>query len=193
MGSKFLVFIIKDLFINPVKAWETIDLENKPVNKVSNGFLLPLSLLVSVSAILGSFLFTNTGLSPVYSIFAGIECFILFYITVYASAYILMKISHALDLERNWVVSFRLIAYSVVPFMLCQIVSQLFESLLFVNVLSLFGLYTFWIGAERMLTPPAHKKMPLLIGIFISFIGIFVATDFLLSKLFDKIFFIFFS
>jgi hypothetical protein len=117
----------------------------------------------------------------------------LFYASVYAAAYVLREISHAMDLGRNWTVSFRLIAYSIVPFMLCQMISRLFESLLFVDVLSLFGLYIFWAGAERMLTPPAHKKLPLLIATFVSFTGIFIITDFLFTKIFDKIFYTFFS
>jgi hypothetical protein len=193
MGKKNLLFIVKDLIINPAHAWETIVAENKPANQISNGFLLPLGLLVSISAVLGSLLYTNSGLSPVYSIFMGIECFIIFYISVYASVYILNRISFALDLERNRDISFRLIVYSILPFMLCQMISRLFESLLFVDVLSIFGLYIFWIGAERMLTPPANKKLPLLIGTFISFAGIFIVTDFLFTKLFDKIFYTFFS
>jgi hypothetical protein len=193
MSNKLLLFTVKNLITNPGQAWETIDTENKPVNQVSNGILFLLSLLVSVSAFLGSLLYTNTGLSPVYSIFTGIECFILFYISVYAATYILNEISHFMDFGRNWPVSFNLITYSIVPFMLCQIISRLFESLLFVNVLSLYGLYIFWIGAVRMLTPPAHKKLPLLIGMFVSFVGIFIITDYLFTKLFDKIFYTFFS
>jgi hypothetical protein len=193
MSNKFLLFLVKDLIINPGQAWETIDTENKPVSQIRNGLLFPLSLLVSVSAFLGSLLYTNPGLSPVYSVLAGIECFILFYASVYAAAYVLREISHAMDMGRNWDVSFRLIAYSIVPFMLCQMISRLFESFLFVDVLSLFGLYIFWAGAERMLAPPAHKKLPLLIATFVSFTGIFIITDFLLTKIFDKIFYAFFS
>jgi Co/Zn/Cd efflux system component len=60
-------------------------------------------------------------------------------------------------------------------------------------VLALLGLYIFWTGTEKMLTPPVYKKIPLLIATFISFIGIFVATDFLFTKLIDKIFYAFFS
>jgi hypothetical protein len=96
-------------------------------------------------------------------------------------------------MEKNQVVSFRLIVYSIVPFMLCQMISRLFESLLFVDVLSIFGFYIFWIGAERMLTPSSNKKLSLLVGTFISFTGIFIAADFLFTKLFDKIFYTFFS
>jgi hypothetical protein len=193
MANNFLLFKVKEFITNPAHSWETIVTENKPANQIRNGFLLPLTILVSVSAVFGSLLYTNPGLSAVYSIFAGIECFIVFIISVYASAYILNEILHVLDLGRNRDVSFRLIVYSIMPFMLCEMVSRLFESLLFVDVLSIFGLYIFWIGAERMLNPPDNKKLPLLIGTFISFTGIFIAADFLFTKLIDKIFYTFFS
>jgi hypothetical protein len=193
MANNFFLFVIKDIISDPVKAWEAVDSENKPVNIIRNSFLFPLIFLVSVSATAGSILFVNTGLSPVYSVFAGIKCFLLFYLTVYATALILKEITHALDLGRNFAVSFRIVAYSIVPLMLCQLVSRLFESLLFVNVLALYSLYLFWTGAGRMFTPPAHKRMPLLVACVVTFIVIFIASDVVLSKLLDKIFYAFFS
>jgi hypothetical protein len=193
MVNKFFLLVVKDIIINPIKTWESIDSENRSVSVIRNLFLFPLILLVSVSAFAGSLIYTNSELAPVYSIFMGIKCFILFYITVYATSFILKEITYPLELGRNFGVSFRLISYSVVPLLLCQILSRFFESLLFVNVLALFGLYIFWTGTEKMLTPPANKKIPLLVATFISFIGIFFATDFLFTKLINKIYYAFFS
>jgi Co/Zn/Cd efflux system component len=68
-----------------------------------------------------------------------------------------------------------------------------FRVMQFVNVLALFGLYIFWTGAERILTPAASKKIPLLVATFITFVGIFVASNFLLTKLINKIYYAFFS
>lgn len=193
MNNKFFLLKVTDIIFNPVKAWETIDSENKPVNVIRNGFLFPLILIVSIAAMAGSLIFINTESSPLYSVFVGIKCFMLFYVSVYASAYIIKQITHALDLGDNFAISFRLIVYSIVPLLICQIFSRLFESVLFVNVLALSGLFIFWTGTERMLTPPAYKKMPLMISAFITFIGIFIATDFLFTKVIDKIFYKFFS
>jgi hypothetical protein len=193
MNNNFFLFKVSDIIFNAGKAWETIDSENKPVSILRNGFLFPLMLLVSISAIAGSAIYINHESSPVYSVFVGIKCFMLFYATVYASAFILRQITHALDLGDDFVVSFRLIVFSIVPLLICQIFSRLFESLLFVNILSLSGLYIFWTGTEQLLTPPAHKKLPLLISSFITFVGVFAVTDFLFTKVMDKIFYTFFS
>jgi hypothetical protein len=193
MNNKFLLFGVKDIIINPVKAWETIDSENRSVNMIRNRFLFPLILFVSVSAMAGSLIYTNPELSPVYSVFVGIKCLLLFYITVYATAYILREITYPLDLGRDFAVSFRLIAYSIVPLLLCQFLSRLFESLLFVNVIALYGLYIFWTGVEKLLTPPVYKKTPLLIGAIFSFACIYIAASFIFTKLIDKIYFAFFA
>lgn len=193
MNNKLFLFVVKDIIINPIKAWEIIDSENKSVSVIRNSFLFPIIFLVSVSAAAGSLIYTNAELSPVYSVFVGIKCFLLYYITVYASAFILREITYPLDLGRNFAISFRLIVYSIVPFLLCQILSRLFESLLFVNILALYGLFIFFAGTEKMLTPPGYKKMPMLIATTLTFIGIYVITNLLLTTLIDKIYKVFFS
>jgi hypothetical protein len=193
MDNKLFLFVVKDIIINPTKAWETIDTENKSVSVISNRFLFPVVLLISVSATAGSLIYTNAELSPVYSVFVGIKCFLLFYITVYSTAFLLREVTYPLDLGRDFAISFRLIVYSIVPFLLCQILSRLFESLLFVNILSLYGLYIFFTGSEKLLTPPGYKKMPLLIATTLTFIGIYVVTNLLLITVIDKIYKAFFS
>jgi hypothetical protein len=193
MADKFFLIMVKDIIANPIKTWESIDSDNKSVRVIRNTFLFPLIALVSFSAIAGSLIFTHSHLSPIYSLLTGIKCFVLFYITVFASAYVLKEITYPLDLGRNFAVSFRLVVYSAVPLLICQFFSRLFESLLFVNIMSLFGLYIFWTGIERMLTPPAQKKIPLLIATVITFATIFIGTDFLFTKVIDKIYYIFFA
>ena len=193
MNNKFLLLGVIDIFINPVKAWETIDSENRTVNVIRNSFLFPFILLVSVSAVAGSLIYTNAELSPVYSVFVGIKCFLLFYVTVYVSAFILKEITYPLDLGKDFAISFKLIVYSIVPFLLCQILSRLFESLLFVNIIALYGLYIFWTGTERVLTPPGYKKMPMLIAATLTFVGIYIITNLLFTILIDKIYFAFFA
>jgi hypothetical protein len=193
MNNKLFLLGVKDIIINPVKAWAIIDSENKSTSVIRNSFLFPVILLVSVSATAGSLIYTNAELSPVYSVFVGIKCFLLYYITVYASAFILKEITYPLDLGRDYAIAFRLIVYSIVPFLLCQILSRLFESLLFVNILALYGLYIFFTGTEKMLTPPAYKKMPMLIAATLTFIGIYIITNLLLTIVIEKVYKAFFS
>lgn len=193
MVSNILLFKVKDIITNPDMAWESIDSENRPAGTVRNTFMFPLLVLVSVSAFAGSFLFINPEMPMVYSVLTGLKCFFLFLISIYLTALALNEITYKLDLGKDFSISFRLVVFAAVPFLLCQIFSRFFESLLFINILSLYGLYIFWAGAEKLLNPPAHRRLPLMIAALISFTAIFVVTSLLLTKLTDMIFFSFFA
>lgn len=193
MDFKFLYHRIKYIILNPVVAWDAIKSENRPIRYVRDSFFFPLIIVVAIAAFIGSVIFTNSGLSIVYSVFVGIKYFLLLYFSIYASSLILREITYALDLGRDFTVSFKMIAYSIAPFLICQIASRIIESFIFVNVLSLYGLYIFWIGMEKMLNPPEYKKMPMLIATSVTVIGLIIATNFLLSMVFDRIYFAFFA
>jgi hypothetical protein len=193
MDYRFLMTGIKNIIFNPSKYWFTIHSENISGKSVRNSILLPLTLLVSVAAIAGSLIFINTELSFVYSIFLGIKKFTVILTATYVSALILQETTYPLDLGRSFTISFRLIVFSLVPLLLCQIVSSTFESLLFINITGLYGLYIFWAGAEVMLKPQQHKKIPLLVATTVVFTGVYLAADIFLSMVTDRIFYSFFA
>lgn len=193
MNFNFFLKGIQKIIFNPAQHWESMVSEKASAGFIRNSFLFPLILLVSVSAMFGSLLFTNTELDTLYSILTGIKCFILFTITIYATTFILSEITFPLDLGKDFKTSFSLVVFSAAPFILCQILSRLFETLLFVNIIGLYSLYVFWIGAEKLLNPPQYKKMPLLVAVTITFAGIFIVTTMLLNMITDRIYFGFFA
>jgi len=193
MDYRFLLYGIKNILLNPSKYWETIHSENTPLKLIRNSFLFPLVILVSIALITGSLIFFNTELSIIYSILLGIRIFLVLTATTYVTSYILGEITYPLDLGRDFNISFRLIVYSLTPFLLCQVVSSVFESLLFVNLVGLYGLYIFWTGAEVMLKPSEHKRMPMLIATTVVLIGVFVITDLILKMMTERIYYTYFS
>lgn len=193
MDFKFLSHRIRNIILNPEKAWEAIHYENKPIKFVRGSFILPLTFLVALSAFLGSVLFTNTTLPEVYSVLVGVKYFLSICFTIYGTAFVFTEITNKLNLGRDFNLSFKIIAYSSAPFLLCQIISRLFESFIFVNVLSLYGLYIFWTGMEKMLNPPEQKKIPMMISVSVVFIAIIIAGNWLLTQILDKLYFAFFS
>jgi hypothetical protein len=136
-------------------------------------------------------MFTHSQLSFIYSIFVGIKYFALLWFVIYISAIIFREITHALDLGKSFAVSFKIIAYSLAPFLLCLVLSLLFESLFFINILAFYGLYIFYIGVEKMLNPPEHKKIPALIAVSVTVIVLFIVTNWILTQIFDRIYFAF--
>jgi Yip1 domain len=191
MDYKFLFHNLIKIIFTPGKAWTVIAEENRPAKFLRNNFLLPMIILVSVASFIGCLIFTNKTFSPLYPALTGIKYFILLLSVNYLSAVILGEITKPLDLGKDFTVSFRLIVYSLTPLFICQIISNLFESLIFVNILSLWGLYIFWSGAEKMLNPPDYKKMPLLISVFIVLTVIFFACNWIVTSFADRVYFSF--
>jgi hypothetical protein len=193
MNFNFHLQWIINLIFNPIKFWETVKSTNVPTSLIRNSFFFPLVILVTVSAFIGSLIYTNAELSPVYSVLFSIKCFLAIFISVYATSFVLSEITFPLDLGKDFNISFRMVVFSIAPLLICQILSRLFESLLFVNIIGFYGLYIFWTGAEKMLNPPQYKKMPLLVAAAITFAGIYIAADLLLKMITDRFYFAFFA
>jgi hypothetical protein len=193
MDFKFLAKSVKNIILKPAKAWDDIYLENKPVKYIGINLLLPLIILAAVSGFLGTFLFTRTELLKAYSVLTGVKYFILIYLVIYGTALIFREITKALGVGMDFDLSFRLIAYSSVPYIICQIISLLFESFIFINVLAFVGLYIFWTGMEKLLNKPEKIKLPLLIAATLTFVVVFLTANWFLSIVFDKLYFAFFA
>ena len=193
MNLNFFLNGIKNILLNPVKAWKTTGTDTISVKQTRDSIFFPMIILVSLAAFLGSLLFTNTELLPVYSVLIGIKQFVLLYCTVYLTSYIFSEITYPLDLGRDFNVSFKIIVYSMIPFMLCQFLSCLFESLQFLNILGFYGFVIFWAGAEKMLNPPQYKKLPMLVATLVTIIGIYIALTMLFGMLTDRIYYALFD
>lgn len=193
MDIKFFITGLKNILFDPSRAWDTINFEHRPIKVIQNSFLLPLIVLVSLSTFAGSLLFSNSNLSPLFSLFLGLRTFLVLYCTVYVTALVLREVTFPLDLGRDFYTSFTIIAFSFVPFLICQILSGFFESLLFVNIMGLYGLYIFWAGAEKFLDPPQYKKMPLLIATSVAAVILYVLVNSILKVILEKIFYAFFD
>jgi hypothetical protein len=189
MDYRFLLNGIKNILLNPIKFWESLNSDNIPVKTIRDSFLLPLIILISLALTAGSLIFFNTELSAIYSIILGIKRLVVLLLTVYLSSFMLGEITYPLDLGKNFSISFRLIVFSLTPFMLCQIVSSLFESLLFLNVFGLYGFYIFLTGADVMLKPPQHKRVPMLISTAVVIAAIYILSDTVLTILTNKIYY----
>lgn len=193
MDLKFFMNGIKAIITDPEKAWDSIERENKPVREVRNSLLLPLILLASLATFAGSLIFTNSELPASYSVLVAIRSFIVLYATIYFTAVLFGEVTLPLDLGKNFNTSFNLVAFSFIPFLICQIFSGVFESLLFVNVIALYGLYIFWEGTGKFLNPPQYKKVPLLIAVIIIAIVVYLASNLLIKTVSDRIFYALFS
>lgn len=193
MDYRFLYLRIKNLTIDPVREWDSIMAGDRSLGDIKRLFLLPLVIMASVAAFLGTLFFTHSGLNIFYSVFAGVRTVILYYTVVYAFTYLYNLVSGYLELKKDRDFAFRLIVYSISPLLVCQIISQLFESLIFVNVLSFYGLYFCWAGLLSYPGLNDKKRLQLFIASLILFVVLFFGVDQILATVSDKVYFSLFS
>lgn len=191
MNLKFLVQSTVEIILNPANAWEIIESRKESVGYLLWNLFLPLILLAAVSALLGSLLFTNPGLTKAYSVIAGVRYLLMFLLVLLGTTLIFTEITNLFHAGRDFNISFKIIAYSLVPFLLCQVLSLLFESLIFVNVLALFGLYICWTGIGKLINPPEKQVPFLLISATLVFIILFIIINWALTISADKLYFAF--
>lgn len=189
MDFNFLVRSVRGIIKDPLKEWDVIHAENKHASYFGRNLLFPLLILASLSAFLGSFFFTNTVLKGSYSILSGIKYFILLFLVIYGTTFIFEEVTNAVGLKKDFNSSFKIIVCSVVPFLLCQIVTRVFESFIFINILSFYGIYILWTGIEELFDPPDRNKILLTISASISFIALLAITNWVLNMAFDKLYF----
>ncbi len=193
MDYRFLYRRIKSLTVDPIREWDSIMAGDKSVGEINRLFLLPLVIMTSIAAFLGTLFFTHSGLNPMYGVLAAVKTFLLYYTVVYAFTWLYNFVSGYMDVKKDHDFAFRLIVYSISPLLICQIISQLFESLIFVNILAFYGFYFCWAGLLAYPDITDKKRFQLFIVSLILFLVLFFGVGRILSTVSDKIYFTLFS
>jgi hypothetical protein len=193
MNFRFLVKTIKGLILSTDEEWDNIYSENRSVAFFNLNLLLPLVLLVTISSFIGSLLFIDTGLSDFYSVLTGIRYFILFYITVFCTTYIFKGIAKLMKFSLDNSGSFKITVCTITPFLMCQIISLMFESFIFVNILAFYGLFIGWMGIKKILNPPQNRNNQLMLAEAAVILVLFFVGNRILAAIFDKIYYTYFA
>ncbi len=193
MNFPFLYRSVESLIIDPSKAWDKIIADNKSTGRINTIYLLPFVFMITISAFLGNILFSHTEVSMLYFAIVSVKCFFLFYFSIYLTAWLSSMLMGAIDLPVSFPDSFRLVVFSAMPLLICQVVSRLFESFIFVNILAFYGLFIFWTGTGKLKMAPQNKRVIMLAGYTILFISTLIAGNWLLTLITDWIYFTLFS
>ncbi|MBN2664966.1 MAG: hypothetical protein JXR67_00535 [Bacteroidales bacterium] len=193
MDFKFLADTVRNIILSTLKEWDAIYARNKPYRLFSRSLFFPLLILASISTFLGSYLFTNTELTNFYSVITGLRYFAVITIVVYGTALGMREMMRSFGYGNDFGIAFKIVCCSVVPLLLCQILSQLIESFIFVNILAFFGFYILYTGIERMLSPSESDRLKLMIGVPLIFFILFILTGRIITQITDKFYFSFFA
>jgi len=138
------------IIIHPVKAWETIRKENRSVRKVQSSFLIPILVVISLSAFAGSLIYNPTGLSILFPVIRALKQFICFYLTVFLASWVLNELSVAFRTNKDYTLNFKLVTYSLTPLFITVLITRFLPDLALINILSLYGAYILYTGLKTI-------------------------------------------
>ncbi len=161
---KRLEFVIK-FMLNPKQEWKTIETLPYDFNNLLILFLLPMAALIAIAGIIGGVIWEDMFFE---AIFLGIGIGASLGAAVAATALILDRITHSFEVEEHSNKVLRLMIFSYAPVFFFGSLALIIPQLNFIfNLLCIYGIYLFWVGAKEMLKIAEEK----LIGfVFISII-----------------------
>jgi hypothetical protein len=189
MDFEFLFNRIRFFITSPVKAWSIIKDEDRSRKKVEWNFLFPLLALVSLSAFAGKLIFTHSGLSILYPLLIALNYFLIFYLTILLSSWILTEISITFTPNKDFGANFKLLCYSFAPLMVSMVITRLFSTLVFLNIFGLYGVYLMWVGISVLIDiDPVYRLRYFIVSMFSS-LFVYLTLGWVIRRLLEAFYF----
>ncbi len=182
MNINILINRVKGIIINPIKEWEIIRTENTDKNTIIKEFALPLIILISISTLIGSFgspKFLNPSIS--YSVVSAFITLTVSIASIYISSYIINEIAPNFGIAKNIENSFKLVIYSTTPAYLASIIANFHWTLGFLNILGVYSVYLFWLGASQILNIQEDKKVGFVLLSFLILLIVYLVLAILIG------------
>ncbi|MCA1756284.1 MAG: YIP1 family protein [Bacteroidales bacterium] len=189
MNLNLLYRRIRDIIVNPTAMWQSVREEGREVNELRISFLLPLSLLVSLAGLTGMLIFTYHGLSIIFPLTVALKYFISCLAAVEITALIVTEIAPLFTGRRSFSENYKLVLYSIAPFMAAMIITRLFPALIFLNLAGLYGIFIAWKGTDIFSGVPASLRTRYTLVIFFATITVYFSLAWLLSAVLDGLFY----
>lgn len=189
MNLNLLYRRIRDIIVDPTAMWESVREEKREVNELRLSFLLPLSLMVSLAGLTGMLIFTYHGLSVIFPLTVALKYLISCFVAVEITALIVTEIAPLFTGRRSFNESYKLILYSITPFMAAMIITRLFPALIFLNLAGLYGIFIAWKGTDILSGVPASLRTKFTFVIFFATVTVYFSLVWLLSAVLDGIFY----
>lgn len=153
---KSLANRIKDIILNPREEWPKIAVEPISNKDIILQVVLPLTLIAALISLfvvwLGTYLTFGVALK------VAVLRFVLPMVTIIIAAIIANELAETFNSAKNLNASYKLIAYSSIPWLLTNIVVSLFWSLTWLTILGLYGVYLLYTGIPILMKTPEDKN-----------------------------------
>lgn len=189
MNFKQIYHRSRALIFQPVTFWPELASEEQARKKLVLDYLIPFSLLVGISSLLGT-LFQEgieDSFSIAYLILTGAISFLIIFLEVYLSGWLITEIALSFDpgIKSNSI--FNLVIYSHIPFFLTLAISLLIPQLLFINLLGMYSFYLFWTGIESFTRMKDDRKTVFLILSILVMILMYLLLTVIFNSIYDVV------
>jgi len=156
--------LAQELILNPRAFWKSHTNSNESQDELLRNLLFPLLGAVAIAVFLGEFFRSDYFRIWVAALWVIRE--ILLFATIYfGGIYGTNLLIKYYGYEERTVALQKLVAYSLVPFLLVSIVTGLFPFFYFLDIFGIYGFYIFLMGGRRLLLIPKEMRDNLILKI----------------------------
>ena len=179
--SKIYV-LVQELILNPRGFWRSHSHDKESQDELFKNLLLPLLAVVCTAVFFGEF-FRSDYFRIWVALLWVIREILLFATLYFVGVYGTNEFIKYLGFEERIEPLQKLVAYSLVPFMLVSVVTGLFPFFYFLDIFGIYGFYIFTMGSNRLLNFPKEKRGNLILKIIAANWIIFGLLSFALARL----------
>ena len=177
-----IFFLVQELILNPRAFWKSHINIRESQEELFKKLLFPLLAVVCMAVFFGEFFRSDYFRIWVAALWA-IREIVLFASLYFIGVYGTNELIKFLGFEEKVEPLQKLVAYSLVPFMLVSVVTGMFPFFYFLDIFGIYGFYIFLMGGRRLLLFPKEKRDKTIMQIIAANWIVFGLISFTLAKL----------
>ena len=174
--------LAQEMIFNPRAFWRSRNEIRETQDELFKNLLFPLLTVVCTADFLGEF-FRSDYFRIWVALLWVIREILLFATLYFVGVYGTNEFIKYLGFEERIESLQKLVAYSLVPFMMVSVVTGLFPFFYFLDIFGIYGFYIFTMGSNRLLNFPKEKRGNLILKIIAANWIIFGLLSFALARL----------
>jgi hypothetical protein len=180
--AKEINVMAQEMIFNPRAFWKSHSEIRETQDELFKNLLFPLLAVVCTAVFFGEFFRSDYFRIWVALLWVIREILLfaaLYFVGVYGTNELIKYFGYEGKIEPLQ----KLVAYSMVPFMLVSVVTGFFPFFYFLDIFGIYGFYIFTIGSNRLLSFPKEKRGNIILKIIAANWIVFGLLSFVLARL----------
>jgi len=178
---------IGEIILNPKTFWKSQKETDERLSVLLGGHFLPLLLVVVLVVFLGEF-FRSPHFYAGFALLKALYEVVFLLLLYFVSVFIANELLETFGGEKKIRITYKLITYSLTPFLMISMLTGLIPYLNDLNILGIYSIYVFWIGGKEFVEISGENKERYLMITIVVIIFIFIFLSTALPILFKRYF-----